>query len=108
MKKILKSTKKTKKYLDNLPKYYLIGYWADFGILDFPFSGKYVTLNGIDYPLVWQYDDCNGACDNWYLRPIYETTTGLIITWTQNIKIAQRLISALKNDQAWKARDCRS
>lgn len=102
MKTVLKSTKKTKKYLEGLPKYYLIGYWASFGILEFPFSGKYITLNGIDYPLVWQYNDSNGENERWCLVPIYQTTTGLILTWTQNEKTAQKIVNAFKAEVAWK------
>ena len=48
MKKVLKNTLKTKKYLDKLPKIYLIACWASYGILEFPFTGKYVKENGID------------------------------------------------------------
>ena len=38
MKKVLKNSKKTKKYLDSLPKIYLIGYWASAGIQEYYFS----------------------------------------------------------------------
>ena len=41
MKKVLNNTKKTKEYLDSLPKVYIAACWAGFGVAGFPFSGKY-------------------------------------------------------------------
>lgn len=102
MRKILRSSRATDRYLKKLPSMYLVGCWADYGIQSFPFSGKYRTLNGIDYPLVWQYDDCNGTSDSWYLRPIYSVTSGLILTWTQNERTAKNIVDAFKAECAWK------
>ena len=99
MKKILKNTLKTQKYLDKLPKIYLIACWARYGILEFPFTGKYIKENGIDIPLVYDYDDHNGVCDNYYLRKITNTTTGFIVCWLQDKYRAFNIEQALNNDR---------
>ena len=92
MKKILKNNGKTKAYLDSLPKIYLVGCWAKYGISEYPFTGKYEqNENGISIPLVYDYDDRNGTCDNWYLRRIDHTTTGQIIMWTQSKSMASKV-----------------
>lgn len=95
MRKILKNTPKTRAYLDNLPKIYLVACWARYGVMEFPFTGKYVKHAGISYPLVYQYDDHNGTCDNYYLRPINLTTTGWIAVWTQNEGVANTMAELL-------------
>ena len=92
MRKILKNNKKTKTYLDSLPKIYLVGCWAKYGVHDYPFTGKYeINEHGTSIPLVYDYDDHNGTCDNWYLRRLDHVTTGQIILWTQNINIANKV-----------------
>ena len=92
MRKILKNNKKTKAYLDSLPKIYLVGCWAKYGVQDYPFTGKYETnKNGISIPLVYDYDDCNGTCDNYYLRRLDHVTTGQIIMWTQSKNVANKV-----------------
>ena len=93
MRKVLKNNKKTKAYLDSLPKIYLVACWAGYGVMEFPFTGKYVQdeyINNISVPLVYDYDDCNGTCDNWYLRKITNTTTGQIVVWTQSKSMASK------------------
>lgn len=95
MRKVLQHNEKTKKYLDKLPKMHIVALWANWGVMSFPFSGKYKVKNGISYPLVWDYDDHNGTEDNWYLRPIDWVTTGFIITWTQSEGAAERIADAL-------------
>ena len=92
MRKVLKNNKQTKIYLDSLPKIYLIGYWARYGVMEFPFTGKYEQNEyGISIPLVYDYDDHNGTCDNWYLRKITDTTTGIILLWTQSKSVASKI-----------------
>ena len=91
MKKVLENTLKTQKYLDKLPKIYLIVCWAGYGILEFPFTGKYVKENGIDIPLVYDYDEHNGTCNCWWLRKITNTTTGGKLVWTQNAAAARKI-----------------
>ena len=92
MRKVFKNTPKTKAYLDSLPKIYLVGCWARYGVMEFPFTGKYKTNEkGISIPIVYDYDDHNGTCDNWYLRRIDYTTTGQILLWTQSKSVASRV-----------------
>ena len=88
MKKVLKNSKKTKKYLDSLPKIYLIGYWASAGIQEYYFS-NHNTQNGV--PLVWYFNDHNGEYERWYLKPIDCITTGHTFAWTTSKAIAQEI-----------------
>ena len=55
MKKILKNNAKTAAYLNSLPKIYLVGCWARYGVMDFEWTGKYVKCKrtGQMEPLVW-------------------------------------------------------
>lgn len=91
MKKILKNSKKTKEYLDGLPKIYLVACWAKYGVREYPFTEKYFNENGISIPIVYDYDDHNGTCDNWYLRRLDYVTTGQIAIWTQNKSVAMKI-----------------
>lgn len=98
MKKVLQNSEKTRKFLNKLPKIYLVALWAHFGVRDFPFSGKYIKQNGIDVPLVYDYDDHNGTCDHYFLRPIIHTTTGYIFLWTQFKGSAEKTANILNKD----------
>ena len=91
MKSGLKRNKKTLKYLEKLPKIYVVACWAKYGVVyNLRFSGRYVKgKQNEDIPLVWQYDDKNGTVDNYYLRPITLVTTGLIKLWTPYKDIAE-------------------
>ena len=75
MRKVLKNTAKTKEYLDKLPKVYGLFLWAKWGILELPWSGKY-TKDPIAVPLVYNYYDANGACDEYRLVPITSCSSG--------------------------------
>ena len=88
MKKQLKNNEKTTRYLDSLPKIYLIVYWARCGVIGFPYTKK-VDKNGV--PLVYKYYDGNGTCDLWELCRIDHTITGIILGFTTNEKVAQKL-----------------
>lgn len=102
MKKVLKNTENTKAYLDSLPKIYIVGLWAKYGVREYPFTEKYFSENGFSVPLVYDYDDCNGTCDNWYLRRIDRVTSGQILLWTQSksvaSKVAELFNKELQND----------
>ena len=91
MRKVLKNTLQTKKYLSSLPKIYLVGCWATYGVREYPFTEKYFSENGFSVPLVYDYDDHNGTCDNWYLRRLNYVTSGQIIMWTQNKAVADKI-----------------
>lgn len=83
----LENTKENKEYIDGLQKIYLVGCWARYGIMEFPFAGEYREYDvgrgrKMEVPMVWDYDDCNGTSDAYYLRPIHRTTTGIVYDWT--------------------------
>ena len=98
MKKVLKNTAKTKVYLDSLPKIYLVGCWAKYGVREYPFTEKYFSENGFSVPLVYDYDDHNGTCDNWYRRRLDYVTTGQIIMWTQNKAVADKVVELFNKE----------
>lgn len=100
MREVLKSSKRTKKYIDSLPKIYLVACLARFGVTELPFTGKFVKSKRIPelyVPLVYQYDDHNGTADNYYLREIIQATTGQIVIWTQNRNIANKIAAMYNN-----------
>ena len=100
IKKVLPNDIKTAKYLNNLPRLYVVAYWAKWGVIDCAFSGKFEKDDfGNLIPLVYVYDDHNGTEDNYYLRKITHTTTGWIITWTHHLANAIRIADALNGGQ---------
>lgn len=99
LKKVLKNNKKTKAYLESLPKLYLVVQWAKYGIAEHYFTGKYTNIDGISVPLVYDYDDYNGTSDNWYLRRIDHTTTGNIFMWTQSKAVAEKVAELMRADR---------
>ena len=84
LRKRLKNTKKNKDKLAKLPKIYLVACWAHYGVLEFPFSGRYKKINKKPIPLVWDFDDHNGTYPEYVLRPITWTTTAAIRGWVSN------------------------
>lgn len=90
LRKRLPYNQKTKDKLAKLPKIYLVACWARYGVLDFPFSGKYKKVKDADspliryIPLVWDFDDHNGVYPEYVLRPITWTTTAAIRGWVRN------------------------
>ena len=84
LRKHLPDNQKTRDKLAKLPKIYLIACWAHYGVLEFPFSGKYKKVKDADgpliryIPLVWDFDDHNGVYPEYVLRPITWTTTAAI------------------------------
>ena len=99
MRKILKNTPKTKRYLDSLPKIYGIFLWAKWGILELPWSGKY-TKGDVAVPLVYNYCDGNGTCDEYHLIPITHCSSGAFWDWYElknNAKEVQTLLNEALN-----------
>lgn len=90
LRKHLPYNQKTKDKLAKLPKIYLVACWAHYGVLDFPFSGKYKKVKDADgplvryIPLVWDFDDHNGVYPEYVLRPITWTTTAAIKGWVRD------------------------
>lgn len=101
-KKVLPNCEETKQYLDSLKPVYLIGCWAHCGVLEFPFSGKYADKDKTE-PLVYEYDDHNGTCDNYYLTELHDTTTGYVWGWTFNKEDAERIANNLEKQRDKKA-----
>ena len=89
LRKRLKNTKKNKDKLAKLPKIYLVACWARYGVLEFPFSGRYKKINKKPVPLVWDFDDHNGTYPEYVLRPITWTTTAAIRGWVRDEKQAK-------------------
>ena len=84
LRKHLPHNQKTKDKLAKLPKIYLIACWARYGVLEFPFSGRYKKINKKPVPLVWDFDDHNGTYPEYVLRPITWTTTAAIRGWVRD------------------------
>ena len=101
MKKVLENDEKTAAYLNSLPKMYMVGCWAGYGVWDFPWSGKWEKnpYTGHMEPLVWYYNDHNGTADNWYLGPIRHVTSGVVVMWTEDRVVAKNIASALNLKQ---------
>lgn len=92
-KKALKNNEKTMKYLNTLGDIWLAVVYAKPAAIPFRFSNKwkYCKTHKTWEPLVWQYEDCNGAADEWRLRPIFHTTGGQVLGWTFGEAAAKRL-----------------
>ena len=101
MKKVLKNNQQTIIYLNGLPKIYLVGCWAKYGVSEYPFTGKYTQISGMSVPLVYDYDDHNGTCDNYYLRSLYSVTSGQIIMWTQSKSIASKIAELFNKEMGY-------
>lgn len=84
LRKRLPDNQKTRDKLAKLPKIYLIACWAHYGVLEFPFSGRYKKINKKPVPLVWDFDDHNGTYPEYVLRPITWTTTAAIRGWLRD------------------------
>lgn len=101
-KKVLPNCAETRDYLNSLKPVYLIGCWAHYGVMQFPFSGKYAD-NDKTEPYVYYYDDHNGTCDNYYLTELHDTTTGYVWGWTFSkedaIRIAEQLEHKAENQE---------
>lgn len=89
LRKHLPDNQKTKDKLAKLPKLYIICCLAHTGCLEYPFTGKY-DENGI--PLVYQFDDHNGAYWEYRLTKATEVTTGYVHEWTTNADEVQGLV----------------
>lgn len=95
MKKILQNNKKTAKYLSKLPKYYALTIWADYAIVEVPFSGK---CNKKGEPLVWIYHDMNGFYDEYYLGLISDITSAPVFCWSDNKATIEHIRKNLKRE----------
>lgn len=102
MRKVLKNTSRVRAYIQSLPTIYMVGCWARCGVWSLPFTGKYTTnKDGLSVPLVYVYDDHNGTCDNYYLRGIDRVTSGAVIMWTQNEKLAHQIAEFFNRENGY-------
>lgn len=92
MKKILIDSKKTRTYIDSLPKLYVVGYWAKYGVREYPNSGE---TNGKGIPLVWDYYDGNGTCSEYHLVSVHDTTSGIVWCWSEDKDACEWISDAL-------------
>ena len=109
LKEHLEYNDKNNKYIQSLRKVYLVGYWARYGVLEFPYAEKMIEdkLFGMT-PLVYDFDDHNGTYDEYILRKINDVTTGQIIIYCFNKELAEMLADKLnllkemkKEDDLW-------
>ena len=85
-----KTTPRTKRFLERKRKIYMVGVWASAGVWELPFE-RFDKKTG--NPLVWFYDDANGAFPRYWLYNIEYVTTGGIIMWTFNERLADFVAS---------------
>ncbi len=86
LKKYLECTPENRTYVESLPKIYLIGCWARYGIRECA-NTLQVDKEGI--PLVYDYNDHNGCYEEYELVPIHRVTTGQVYAWSTSKKAAQ-------------------
>jgi len=98
MRKTIEASSHRASKIKDLPKIYLIGCWAHFGVREYPFSGK-CTPEGI--PLVWDYNDFNGTQDLYVLTKLTNVTTGSIFAWTTSRRLAETTAERLEKTASW-------
>lgn len=91
MKKILKNNSSTKKKLAKMKKVYLVCCGAKWHIREYYFAGKFKWDERLQdyFPLVYVYDDHNGTCDQWELRPIIYATGCFTRGWSFRRYVAE-------------------
>lgn len=94
LKKVLQNTKETQDYLKTLDKVYLVGLWAKYGYREYYFTGHFDKQYE---PLVYDYCDFNGECDEWHLMPLCQTTSGGKVCYVFDEKQAHTIANALNN-----------
>lgn len=92
LKKVLKNSDKTNKYLKSLDKVYLIGLWTQYGYREHYFTGEFDENN---VPLIYDYYDFNGMFDEWHLMPIYHTTSAAKLCYVFDENVAIKITNAL-------------
>ena len=88
LKKYLECTPENRTYVESLPKIYLIGCWARYGIRECA-NTLQVEKEGI--PLVYDYNDHNGCYEEYELVPIHRVTTGQVYAWSTSKEAAQHV-----------------
>ena len=92
--KKLKATLENRKYVNNLPKIYLVVQHAKWHACEYPFSGEY-TKDGI--PLVYYFFDFNGEREPaYYLSRIDRVTSGKMYGWYNDAIQAENVVKKIK------------
>lgn len=97
MKTVIDADSSKGRKIKDLPKVYLLYRCIEYGCYEFPFSGK-CDERGV--PLVWYYQDYNGAKEVYELKPITETTiyATAIYSYNENqIKKTAKLLNEYTN-----------
>ena len=95
MRKILKNTPRTKKYLEKLPKLYGVFLWAKWAVVEVPWSGK---RNKDSIPLVYSYYDGNGCCDEYHLMPVHLVSSGSFWSYFEDRAVAENIAEQLNKE----------
>ena len=87
---------KIEKRISKLPSIYIIVRYAHWCVREYKWTGKFDTKDGVPVPIVWDYDDHNGAFEEYAKRPITHVTTGLIFDWSFYEPRAQKVAEWLE------------
>ena len=86
LRKHLECTSENRTYVESLPKIYLIGYWARYGVME---CANTLQVDEEGFPLVYDYNDHNGTYEEYELVPIHRVTTGFVYAWSISKTAAQ-------------------
>lgn len=100
MKTVIDADSSKGRKIKNLPKVCLLYHCVGYGCYEFPFAG---TCDEKGAPLVWDYQDYNGAANVYELKPITETTiyaTAIYSYSESQIKKIAKLLNDYSNSLA--------
>ena len=93
-KKLIKLEKKIQK----CKSVYLIVCYAHWCVREYKWTGKWhLDAAGIPEPIVWNYNDHNGAYESYDQLPITYTTTGMCCDWSFHKSVATKIAEQLEN-----------
>ena len=102
----MKVTKKLIAKMEKAPKVYLIGCWARWGVMEYKWTGKWHTTSGdVPQPIVYYYNDHNGAFEEYQELPITLTTTGVCLDWSFCKNAAQALAEKMNEREFGEGRE---
>lgn len=85
-------------YVKSLKPVYLLGYWYDYGIREYPFTGEFEKDEQLGYvPIVYDFTDHNGTYEEYVPRKITEVTTGEVIIYCFSKPLLESYMNKLKN-----------
>ena len=96
----LKLTKRNIKYIESLPKIYIICQWTKYVIIEVPFAGyKYNKKAKRHLPYIYNFTDNNGLAEEYILKPYYLVTSGSIMCYTFSRSAANLIVKGLNADK---------